>query len=154
MSPRGTATALRGRVSEQRRLEDRLASFVFGPAARPGRAAGAPAGLQGDAVAWRYYLARMLRRAGDPAALELLARLRASPVDLDELRGAGAWGADPAALADWIGELATAGLVSREIESGHVELAPLGAALLGLVEEIERRAAGPGPGGGADGGLP
>lgn len=151
--------ALRRWVGERRRAEERLASFAFDErppgvvpspttAPEPGQRADPGGGAAAEVpVAWRYYLLQTLRVAGDPAVIALLERLRDSPRRLDDLaesarlaRGAGAATAgDRIATADWIGGLAAAGLVSRELEADRVALAPLGSAVLDLLAELEHR---------------
>jgi hypothetical protein len=50
------------------------------------------------------------------------------------------------AAADRVGVLAAAGLVGRDLETGRVSLSELGAAVLDLIRELERRAAAPAAG--------
>ncbi|MFZ5853456.1 MAG: hypothetical protein ACOYXS_02990 [Chloroflexota bacterium] len=142
------AAGLRRRVAEQRRAEARLADFAFreaepsaGPAAAPPSAASRSAAPAGT-TAWRYYLLRTLRSAGEAETLALLEMLRDGPRPIAGLAvpsAAAPWAGDRVAGADWIGGLAAAGLVSRELETDRVALAPLGSALLDLVVELERR---------------
>ena len=139
---------LRRRVAEQRRAEGRLADFAFSETAEP--AAGSavsdvsPASTPSTASAapaWRYYVGRALRAAGDPETLALLESLRGGPLTVAEVAGRPEGGGDRIAAADWIGGLSAAGFVTRELEADRVVLAPLGAATLDLVEELERRLA-------------
>ena len=127
------AVHLRARVLEQRRAEERLAGFAFregGPALGSGGSGAAPD--------WRYYLARTFREASEPATLALLLRLRPAEWSLRDL------GEDHLAVADQVGRLATAGLVSRPLDSERVSLAPLGEAVLALYDALEARlTAGP-----------
>lgn len=129
------AVNLRARVREQRRAEERLAGFAFregGPAVGSGESGAAPA------IDWRYYLARTFREASEPATLALLLRLRPAERSLRDL------GEDHLAVADQVGRLATAGLVSRPLDSERVSLAPLGEAVLALYDALEARlTAGP-----------
>lgn len=133
------AAALRAHVDARRRAEERLASFAFSE--RQGSAVPEAGDEPTDGASTRrHFAARTLRVAGDPGALRLLDRLRDGPVAASELGGA----VDPdersrLALVDRIGELAAAGLVTRELERDEVRLAPLGEAVLDLVAEIERR---------------
>lgn len=126
------AVNLRARVREQRRAEERLAGFAFregGPAPGSRESGAAPA------TDWRYYLARTFREASEPATLALLLRLRPAERSLGDL------GEDPLAVADQVGRLATAGLVSRPLDSERVSLAPLGEAVLALYDALEARLA-------------
>ncbi len=130
------ATSLRQRVAQRRRAEARLAGFVFDE--RSGPAAGPVAEL--GAVDWRYHAARSLQAATEPEALALLTRLRGGPLGLSKL--ARLMGTpDLAAAAERVGGLAGAGLVARELETERVSLAPLGTAILELLDELARRAA-------------
>ena len=124
------ADGLRGRVRAQRLAEERLASFAFREDHGSGRE---QATTIPRAVDWRYYVARTLRDAAEPTTLTLLERLRPGALPLHEL------GPDPVAVADQVGRLSTAGLVSRPLDSDQVALAPLGEAILGLVGAIEER---------------
>jgi hypothetical protein len=139
------AAALRARVEAQHRAEERLASFAFTETAPAGgrhdagdraRDAAEPAGTD-----WLYFLLRSLRLLGEPDTVRLLRRLREGGRQLSDVAAlAGSGRADRLAAADRVGELAAAGFVVRELESDVVVLAPLGAALLELVDEVERRA--------------
>ena len=134
------AAGLRRRVAEQRRAEERLADFAFRepvPAAVPAAAprSGGPVGT----TAWRHYLLRTLRSAGEAGTISLLETLRDGPRPIAEIAVGRPWAGDRVAAADWIGGLAVAGFVSRELETDRVALAPLGAAILDLVAELERR---------------
>lgn len=127
------AAALRRRVDERRRAQDRLASFAFretddGPAADP------------VVTAWSVHLTRALGAAADPATLELLGRLRAGPLPLDEAASVCRASGDRLAASSWLGDVAADGLVSHELATGHVELTALGEAILDLVDEVARRA--------------
>jgi hypothetical protein len=124
------ADGLRARVHAQRLAEERLASFAFreDPAGRREQATTASADVD-----WRYYLTRTLRDAVEPTTLALLERLRPGALPLREL------GPDPVAVADQVGRLSTAGLVSRPLDSDQVALAPLGEAILGLVGALMDR---------------
>ena len=136
------AAGLRRRVAEQRRAEERLADFAFREAAPAGGGAAAAAprpGAPAGTTAWRSYLLRTLRSAGEAETLALLETLRDGPRPLAGLAAGQPWAGDRVAAADWIGGLAAAGFVSRELETDRVALAPLGAALLDLVVELERR---------------
>ena len=128
------AAGLGQRVREQRGAEERLAAFAFHETTVAPDAAvpGTPEAAAG-AVDWDHYLARTLRAAGEPGVLALLRRLRDGERRLAEL------GADRLAAADRVGALATAGLVAREFDGDRVSLAPLGDALLALVDELEAR---------------
>lgn len=134
------AVALRDRVAAQRRAEERIASFAF----TEGRAPDTPdPGTSGDLTAgdWCYFAGRALRLAGEPWTLQLLEALRAGGRSIDEIAASGGPGPhDRLAAADWVGGLASAGLVARELESGRISLTPLGEALRDLVAEIARRA--------------
>ncbi len=134
------AASLRARVTERRRAEARLAGFVFdersGPAATPVAELGS--------VDWRYHAVRSLQAALDPEAVSLLSRLRGGPLGLSRLaRLMGT--SDLAAAAERVGGLASAGLVGRELETERVSLAPLGGAVLELLDELARRAGAGGP---------
>lgn len=127
---------LRRRVLERRRAAERLADFVFTEGA-----AGPDRGQGITPTDWRYFVARTLASAGDPATLALLEELAGGdrPVaELAERRGA-TFG-DRLAVADWIGGLASAGLVGHELASDRVSLTELGQAVLALVREWEHRA--------------
>ena len=132
------ASGLRRRVAERRRAAERLADFVFREeaAAAPDRR---PAVSRAD---WRWFVARTLAAAGDPAVIGLLEELAAGERTMTELavRG-GLTGGDGLAMTDWIGELAAAGLVGHELASDRVALTELGQAVLALVREWEDRAA-------------
>jgi len=149
------AAGLRGRVAGQRRAEERLADFAFresGPAGGGtggGAAAAAPrSGAPVGTTAWRHYLLRTLRSAGEAETLALLETLRDGPRPIAEVAAGRPWAGDRVAAADWIGGLAAAGFVSRELETDRVALAPLGAAVLDLVVELEDRLSAESPGGG------
>src|SRR3990170_801542 len=126
------AVNLRARVREQRRAEERLASFAF---REGGRVVGPVESGAAPATDWRYYLARTFREASEPATLALLLRLRPAERSLGDL------GEDRLAVADQVGRLATAGLVSRPLDSELVSLAPLGEAVLALYDALEARLA-------------
>lgn len=142
------ADGLRRRAEEQRRAEERLADFAF--TERTAGAAGVAAPATGSA--WRYHVGRTLRTAGDLGVLDLLGALRGGPRAVAEVAAGAPFGGDRAATADWLGGLAAAGFVTREIEADRVALAPLGAAVLDLVEALEERlpSASPGPPAAAD----
>jgi hypothetical protein len=123
------AATLGRRVREQRGAEERLAAFAF----HETTAAAGVSEAADEAIDWDHYLARTLRSAGEPGVLALLRRLRDGERRLAEL------GADRLATADRVGALATAGLVAREFDGDRVSLAPLGEALLALVEALEVR---------------
>lgn len=128
------AAGLRRRVDEQRRAEERLASFAF--VERP-----VPSGdhhTSPAATAWRYHIIRTLRLTGDPEILALLEILRGGARPLAELVTGGTVAGDRVAAADWIGGLSASGFVTRELETDRVTLAPLGIAVLDLVGELER----------------
>ncbi len=137
------AAGLRRRADEQRRAEERLASFAFREEASPD---GGASPARSGATSWRYHVTRAMRIAGDPAVLTLLEALRGGPLPLPEV-SSGAYAdaqlvaGDPVAAADWIGALAAAGFVTRELETDRVAIAPLGLATLALVGELERRLA-------------
>jgi hypothetical protein len=131
------AAALRAHLDARRRAEVQLASFAF--TEQPSPATRDEAGP--DPADLRWFLARVLRAAGEPGTLRLLEALRAGPVSIDAARDL-----DPAApgrlgVVERIGDLAAAGLVARELGRDEVSLAPLGVAVLDLVSEIERCAA-------------
>jgi hypothetical protein len=141
---------LRGRVLERVRTAERLADFVFtegvaGPDREPSVAS----------TDWRYFVARTLASAGDPATIGLLEELAGGDrpmTELAERRSATLGGR--LAVSDWIGGLVSAGLVGHELTSDRVALTGLGRAVLDLVWEWERRAitgadAADRPGGGA-----
>jgi hypothetical protein len=133
------AAALRAHVDARRRAEERLTAFAFvEPAGRTGTTA--PPIDAATRAEVRWFLARALRAAGDPEGLRLLETLRDGPARVDRLSGA--WAADGRgrlAFVDLVGELAAAGLVSRELERDEVSLTPLGGAVLVVMAEIERR---------------
>lgn len=140
------------RADERRRAEERLADFAFtertaGRADSDEVSGAAKAAAPG--AAWRYHVGRTLRIAGDPAALALLARLRDGPLGVALVAAGPPFEGDRVAAADWLGGLAAAGFVTREMEADRVAMAPLGAASLALVEALEGRLAvrpGDGPG--------
>lgn len=133
------AGGLRRRVTERGLAERRLADFVF----REG-SPDATAGTTPSPADWRHFVGRTLAAAGEPGTIELLERLSGGDLPIDELaelaghRGAG--GGGRLASVDWIGGLASAGLVGRDLETDRVGLTDLGAAVLALVREWERRA--------------
>jgi hypothetical protein len=131
------AAGLRRRVVERRRSAQRLADFVFTEGA-----AGPDRGPTTAPTDWRYFVARTLASAGDPTTIGLLEELAGGERSVAEL--AERWSAtngDRLAMADWIGGLASAGLVGHELASDRVALTELGGAVLALVREWERRAA-------------
>lgn len=132
------AEGLRGRVHDLRRAEEQRASFVF----REGRGPGRPPS-EADDRGWIIHLAHALHAASAPASLDLLASLRREDRTLDEIALTSRPGGDRLAASAWIGDLAAAGLVSRELESDVVSLAPLGGAIVELLEAIAARAAEP-----------
>ncbi len=129
------ASSLRRHVAGRRRAEERLADFAF-------REGSGPSAVLGPAD-WRYFLARSLGEALDPSGLRLLDLVRHGPRSLRQLSEP-IEAPDLVAAADRVGRLAVAGLVSRDLETGQVTLEPLGAAVLALLDEVERRAAEPG----------
>lgn len=134
------ATALRGRVETARQSEARLAAFAF--TERPAvHSARSPTEPQETSADWEYFVASAFRAAGDPTTLRTLQVLRGGPGRLDDLAGfVGSETLGRLAISDWVGGLASAGLVSRELESNRVSLTPLGASLVDLVAETGRRA--------------
>jgi hypothetical protein len=133
------SAALRVRVDAERRAQDRLASFAFSEQA-PTRQPGLDEPGAAD-IDWQYFVARTLRIVGEPKTLAVLDALRGDALPLDELAGLLEPGTrDRLAFSDWIGGLASAGLVTRELESNRVSIAPLGEALADLVAEVGRRA--------------
>lgn len=130
------AGGLRRRVTERGRAERRLADFVF----REG-SPDAGAGTTPSPADWRHFVARTLAAAGEPGTIELLERLSGGDRPIAELAGRPeAGGGGRLASVDWIGGLASAGLVGRDLETDRVGLTDLGAAVLALVREWERRA--------------
>jgi hypothetical protein len=133
------ASALRAHVDARRRAEGRLASFAF--TERPRIAGPEPSHAAGTTADWDYFVGVALRVAGEPTTLRALQALRADARPLERLGGdLGSPTHDPLAIGDWIGGLASAGLVSRELESNRVSLTPLGEAIVDLVSEVTRRA--------------
>lgn len=130
------AEGLRRRVTERGRAERRLADFVFREgSADPGE------GATPSAADWRHFVARTLAAAGEPGTIDLLERLSAGDLPIDELSGRRtAGGGDRLATIDRIGGLASAGLVGRDLETDRVGLTDLGAAVLALVRDWEGRA--------------
>ncbi len=130
------ARGLRRRVTERGRAERRLADFVFREGSSdPGE------GTTPSPADWRHFVARTLAAAGEPGTIDLLERLSAGDLPIDELSGPRtAGGGDRLATIDRIGGLASAGLVGRDLETDRVGLTDLGAAVLALVREWERRA--------------
>ena len=125
------AASLRARIGEVGLAEERRASFVFGQDRAVGDRLGDPADR-----AWVVHLARVLHAATDPGSLELLTSLRLEDRTPGEIALASRSGGDPLAARSWIGDLAAAGLVRHELESDTVSLAPLGLAILKLLEEV------------------
>jgi hypothetical protein len=127
---------LRRRVTERGRAERRLADFVFREGSPdPGE------GTVPSPADWRHFVARTLAAAGEPGTIDLLERLSAGDLPIDEIGGLRvAGGGDRLATVDRIGGLASAGLVGRDLETDRVGLTDLGAAVLALVREWERRA--------------
>jgi hypothetical protein len=130
------AGGLRRRVTERGLAERRLADFVFREGSPdPGE------GTTPSPADWRHFVGRTLAAAGEPGTIELLERLSGGDRPIAEL--AGRWeagGGGRLASVDWIGGLASAGLVGRDLETDRVGLTDLGAAVLALVREWERRA--------------
>jgi hypothetical protein len=131
------AAALRAHVDARRRAEAQLASFAF--TEQPSSATRDDA--EPDPADLRWYVARLLRAAGEPGTLRLLETLHDGPVSIEAARHFDPAGPGRLGLAERIGDLAAAGLVARELGHDEVSLAPLGAAVLDLVSEIERCAA-------------
>jgi len=134
------AAAIRTRVDARLAAEARLASFAFSEQPAAGRS---PSTALADDVPvdWRYFVLRAIGALGDPDSVRILDALRGDGLPLETLMGA----IEPVAhdrlvAADRVGALASAGLVGRELESDRVTLTPLGAALLDLVADLERRA--------------
>ena len=132
------ANSLRAKVLELSRAEQHRASFVFREDRAPGWRAASPAD-----TAWAIHLARALHAATDPTALDLLASLRHDERTLDEIALAVRPRGDRLAAGAWIGDLASAGLVSRDLETDRVSLAPLGEAIVDLLETAAAIAAAP-----------
>jgi hypothetical protein len=134
------AAGLREHVVSRRAAEERLSSFAFTEA---GNSRGEPAA---PSIDWRHYLSTALRAAGEPATIRLLDVLRDGERTLPALAGLAPTAAqragepDRAAAADWVGSLAAAGLVARELAGDRVSLTRLGAALLDLVQLVEEGA--------------
>ncbi len=130
------AEGLRRRVTERGRAERRLADFVFREGSPdPGE------GATPSPADWRHFVARTLAAAGEPGTIELLERLSGGDRPIAELGGRQeAGGGGRLASVDWIGGLASAGLVGRDLETDRVGLTDLGTAVLALVREWERRA--------------
>ena len=130
------AGGLRRRVTERGLAERRLADFVF----REG-SPDAAAGTTPSPADWRHFVGRTLAAAGEPGTIELLERLSSGDRPIAELTGRReAGGGGRLASVDWIGGLASAGLIGRDLETDRVGLTDLGAAVLALVREWERRA--------------
>jgi len=130
------SAALRARISDLSRGEARRASFVFAETS-PARGPARP-----SEVAWEIHLARALHAATEPAALDLLSGLRHEARTIDEIALTVHPRGDRLAAAAWIGDLAAARLVGRDLETDIVSLAPLGAAIVELVESVVAGAAG------------
>lgn len=128
------AAALRQRVGELARAEAQRASFVF----REGVAGRTPAAA--EEPAWVVHLARAVHAATEPSALDLLRSLRGEPRTTGEIALSVRPGGDRLAAGAWIGDLAAAGLVGRDLETDAVALAPLGEAILDLLEAAGRLA--------------
>jgi hypothetical protein len=137
------ARGIRGRIEAARAGEERLASFAFVEGGPP---RGGTSGIRPH-----YFIARALAAAGDPETLVFLRGLRGGGRPLGDIAERGPARGDRAAAADWIGGLAAAGLVTRELEADHVSLTPLGEAILELVDELERRLEAVKPAGGGAG---
>lgn len=136
------AAALWDRVESQRRADDRLASFAFSEGPATGRTE-SPVGQPDVVVDWPYFVLRAFRVLSEPATLPVLDAVRGDGRSLDELVGlVGSGTGDRLAAVDRVGGLASAGLAIRELETDRVRLTPLGEALLDLVAEVARRAAG------------
>jgi hypothetical protein len=134
----GLAGGLRSRVAERGQAEARLADFVFreGPSG-----AGRPTLVEAD---WRYFISRTLVAAGERGTLDLLERLSSGEETLQTLVADHSEGlAGGLAIVDRIGGLATAGLASRDLETGRVGLTGLGSAVLAFAREWARRAGEP-----------
>lgn len=134
--------ALRAHVDARRRAEQQRAAFAFTERA-PARAGEAGEGDDAgglDSVDWRWFAGRTLHTAGEPGTLRLLAGLRDGPVRMAAAGDLEPDGHGRLALVERIGDLAAAGLVTRELARDEVALAPLGAAVLELVADIARSA--------------
>ena len=132
------AQALRRRVAERRRAEQRLAEFAFreGPDGEAARTPREP--VESEVTDWRAYAARALA-ALEPAGLALLDALREGPLPLSVL--AERLGITDRVIAvDRVGDLAAAGLVARELESDRAALTGLGEAVLALLDDLAARA--------------
>jgi hypothetical protein len=133
------AAAVRTRVRARHEAEMRLASFAFDERPASDRSSWNPLADEAT-VDWRYFVLRALGAVGDADTVRVLDALRGEGSPFEELMGV----IDPAAgdrlaAGDRVGDLASAGLVGRDLESDRVTLMPLGEALLDLVAELERR---------------
>ncbi len=133
------AAAVRGRVDARRAAEMKLSAFAF---REEGREISEREQTHDDGSAdWRHFTTRALAAVAEPDAVAILEAVRGDGQPLASLEDlVSSQARDRLATADRIGELAAAGLVGRELESGIVALTPLGEALLGLIDEIATRA--------------
>jgi hypothetical protein len=128
------AAGLRRWADRQAAAEERLAGFAFReegelPAVEPARS-------------WEALIVRALDAAADPAVIRLLRIARGAGVPIGRLVGSGEFGTlvgDRVAVTAWLGALASAGLVSRELEADAVSTTALGEALVGLVDDLVGR---------------
>lgn len=130
------ALALRDRVADLARADAARVAFVFGDGRGPARAAG---DLEG--AAWASHLSRALHLATSPATLDLLRDLGAGDRTIADMTDTTSPGGDRLATGAWVGDLAAAGLVGRDLETDRVARAPLGTAVVELLDALAQRAA-------------
>jgi len=125
---------IRASIRRATLAEDRLTSFAFHEDQRDRDVP--------RSSSYRFFVARLLGAAGDPATVRLLELTVGQAVPMAELALRSDLGVEPGdrvALAERIASAAACGLVARELEGDRVACTPLGAALLQLVETLERR---------------
>lgn len=135
--------AIGERVAMVRRAEERLASFAFIEATARVDHGASPPGVEahgGDgATDWRYFTLQALRAIADPWTASLLDALPPDGLTIDEV--AARLREDRLVVRDRVAALASAGLVSRALESDRVRITTLGAALLETVAAVAATAA-------------
>lgn len=134
------AEGLRAWADRQEATERRLAEFAFG---EEGQLAAV-----GPARSWETLIVRALDVAADPAVVRLLRLAGEGGVPVARLVSSnelGSLAGDRVAITAWLGQLASAGLVLRELEADSVRATVLGEAFIGLVDDLVGRLERGGP---------
>lgn len=129
---RGLAARLRDAVA----AADRIATFAFETApAEP-----VPSQLaDGEEAATAYdFVLRVLRAAGEPLNVRILARARAAGEEGERLAVvADGLGLTRMALIERANDLIQLGLLGRDVQADRLRISPAGAALLDTIAELE-----------------